>query len=102
MASESGVLSATATLGAGTADTVTLTSGPGLVEVTHHGNVSNPIYARGDGTAAVAAADENQVILPGQSLVVKANTIADGTSSGRKSTVSLISAGAATYTVAAV
>lgn len=82
----------TATLGAATADQCTMT-GPSRntpAEIVHHGDVADVIYFRLDGVTAVAAADENQVLLSGERLFVRL---------GPDNTVDLISAGAATYSV---
>lgn len=80
---------ATATLTAGTADAVTLSSKPQTAEVVHHSNVTNPIYVRA-GATAVAAAAENDVVLPGERLRVTLPF---------SGVLSVISAGAATYSV---
>lgn len=85
----------TATLTAGAASNVTVT-GRGAILVVHHGNVTNPVYFRADGTTAVAAADNNQVCLPGGWRVVR-TADKDGTI-----VVSCISAGTATVTVSVV
>ena len=93
MASTGGVQANTSTLTAAAADTCTMTGQGTSFAITHHGDVANPIYVRIDGSAAVAAADENFVILSGGTLVlprvVGPNDLI----------ISLISAGAATYTV---
>lgn len=59
-------------------------------EIVHHGNVTDPIYFRLDGGTAVSAADENQVLLPSERLFVRLSP---------SNAVSIISAGAATYSV---
>ena len=90
MAAVSAARIATATLVAATADAVTLTSKPQSAEVVHHGNVTNPIYVRADGTTAVSAAAENEVVLPGERLRIGLP---------RTGILSIISAGTATYTI---
>lgn len=67
MATVTGSRAVTATLTADTADTVTLSGGKGkLAEIVNHG--SGAIYFRSDGTTAVAAADENEVVLANERL----------------------------------
>jgi hypothetical protein len=68
MAAVTAVRVATATLSAATADVVTLTSKPAIAELVHHGNASDPIYFRVDGTTAVSAAAENEIVLAGERL----------------------------------
>lgn len=69
MAANSGVNTVHATLGAGVADTFTLTGKVDEVLITHCGPaaVTAPIYVRSDGTTAVAAATGTIAILPNQS-----------------------------------
>jgi hypothetical protein len=87
----------TQTLGAAVVDTVTLTGSFSAVEIVHHGTVANPIYANigATGTPTVAGDDE-EVILPGERIRVP------GYGTGGTTVVSMISAGAATYTVIGV
>lgn len=89
MAAVSGVRSCHATLVASTADTVTLTGGGGKrAELVNHG--AGTIYFRTDGVAAVALADENEVILAGERLSFKMPTTG---------VISVISAGTPTYSL---
>lgn len=90
MAAVAGALSATATLSAATEDVVTLSAGAGgkMAEITNHGD--GVLYCRG-GAAATVAGDESTVVLAGERLAV-------GLSS--TGTLSVISAGTPTYTVA--
>lgn len=93
MASHSAVRVQTFTLGAGVADDVTLSlSSIATLELVHHGNVTNPVYFRLDATTPVAAADENEVLLPNERLRVAAR-------GGTTQVLGFISAGAATVTV---
>lgn len=91
MAAVAGALSATATLVADTADTVTLSAGTSgkMGEVTNHGD--GVLYVRGDGTAATVAGDECTPVLAGERVAV--GLTATGT-------LSVISAATPTYTVA--
>jgi len=74
---------------ASTADTVTLSGGGRKsAEIVNHG--TDVIYFRTDGTAAVEAADENEVVLGSERLAIKL---------GDDGEVSLISAGTPTYSV---
>ena len=94
MAAVAGARSASATLAAATEDVVTLSTAVGaskLGEVANSG--TDPIYARADGTAATVAGDECQVVLGGERLVM--GLTAEGT-------ISLISSGTPSYTVAVV
>jgi hypothetical protein len=84
------------TLGAGVADSVTITGYKGRVEVKNR-SATDTIYFRTDGTAAAVGADNTDVVGPGEALVVDAS----GDSAGDE-TVSLISAGAAAYSVKGV
>ena len=69
MAAVAGVRAAHATLVADTADTVTMSGGPGRrAEIVNHGD--GAIYFRVDGTTAVAAADENEVVLANERLAI--------------------------------
>lgn len=69
MAAVSGARSCHATLAADTADAVTLTGGGGKrAEIVNHG--TGAIYFRSDGTTAVAAADENEVVLDNERLAI--------------------------------
>lgn len=89
MAAVAGNRSAHATLAAATEDVVTLSGGPRKrAEIVNHG--TDAIYFRTDGTAAVAEADENEVVIGSERLAI---TLGD---SGE---VSLISAGTPTYSV---
>ncbi len=93
MAATGGIHMNTSTLVAATADTCTMTGSRGKntpAELVHHGVVTDPIYFRLDGTAAVVAADENQVLLPNERLFVRL---------GEGNAISLISAGTPTYSV---
>ena len=91
MAAVAGIHAATATLGAATEDVVTM-SGPSRApaEIIHHGDVTDAIYFRLDGVAAVSAADENQVLLANERLFIKLPS---------NNEISVISAGACTYSV---
>ena len=89
MAAVAGIRAAHATLVAATADTVTMSGGQGkAAEIVNHG--TDAIYFRVDGTAAVSAADENEVVIGSERLSV---WLPD---SGE---VSVISAGTPTYSV---
>jgi hypothetical protein len=89
MAAVAGVRSAHATLVAATADTVTISGGGGKgAEIVNHG--TDAIYFRTDGVAAVAAADENEVVIGGERLSIELPT---------SGIVSVISAGTPTYSV---
>jgi hypothetical protein len=91
MAAVAGVRSAHATLVAATADTVTLSGGGGKGgEIVNHG--TDAIYFRTDGVTAVAAADENEVVLGGERLSIELPSTG---------IVSLISAGTPAYSVIA-
>lgn len=94
MAAVGGIRQATATLVAATADTVTLTGGAGRkCELTHHGDDTTAAYFRTDGTAAVSAADENEVILAGERITFNL---------GDSGAFSIISAGTPTYTASVI
>ena len=68
MAAVAGIRSAHATLSADTADTVTLSGGARKrAEVVAHDGIC---YFRKDGTTAVAAADETEVVLSGERLSI--------------------------------
>lgn len=69
MAANTGAVSCHATLGAGVADTFTLTGKVDEVMITHCGPaaVTTPLYVRSDGQVAVAAAAGTIAILPNQS-----------------------------------
>jgi hypothetical protein len=69
MATDSAVRSVTNTLTTTLADTVTITQAWPSVDITNHSS-SAILYFRVDGSTAVAAADNNGVILSGQSKVV--------------------------------
>ena len=89
MAAVAGIRSAHATLAADTEDVVTLSGGAGrAAEIVNHG--TDAIYFRTDGTAAVSAADENEVVIGSERLSIYLP------SSGA---VSVISAGTPTYSV---
>ncbi len=95
---ETGVNKATAALAANTNNTVTLSGGSGLVEVKVHRSSGDVVYVRGDGTAAVVAADECEAIDPGESLVIACNLVMTGTT--YSAVVNAISASAGTITAA--
>lgn len=59
-------------------------------EIVHHGDATEVIYFRTDGVAAVAAADENQVLLASERLFIKLPS---------DNVISVISAGIPTYSV---
>jgi hypothetical protein len=88
----------TATLGASVVDTVTLTDKCAAVEVVHHGNVTNPLYVIVDDAIAAptVAGDNFEVVLPGERLRLSR------TGTGSAVIASIISAGAATFTVVGV
>jgi len=89
MAAVAGVRSAHATLVAATADTVTISGGGGKGgEIVNHG--TDAIYFRTDGTAAVVAADENEVVLGSERLSIEIPT---------SGIISVISAGTPTYSI---
>ena len=89
MAAVAGIRSAHATLAASTADTVTLSGGSRKsAEIVNHG--TDAIYFRTDGTAAVEAADENEVVLGSERLSIRL---------GDAGEVSVISGGTPTYSV---
>lgn len=89
MAAVAGIRAAHATLAAATEDVVTLSGGVSLPgEIVNHG--TDAIYFRTDGTAAVAAADENEVVLGGERLSIRLP---------QSGVVSVISAGTPTYSV---
>lgn len=80
-----------------TANTATQLSQAGdriEVGVTHKGNVTNPLYVRADNNAAVIAADDTYVVLPGQT-----RWIPRPRNLGTPSIVSLISGGAVAFEV---
>lgn len=68
MAAVDGVMSAHATLSGTTADTVTLSGDGSVLAICNH-HATEKLWARFDGTVAVALADETYVILPGQTKV---------------------------------
>jgi hypothetical protein len=89
MAAVAGIRAAHATLVAATADTVTLSGGGRkAAEIVNHG--TDAIYFRTDGTAAVSAADENEVVIGSERLSIWL---------GDDGEVSVISAGTPTYSV---
>jgi len=93
MAAVAAVRIAHATLAANTADTVTMSGGAGgaTAEIVHHGGaVTDPIFFRTDGVAAAKMTAENQMLLPGERLTI---------SLGKTGVVSVISNGAAPYSV---
>ena len=98
MAAHSVAKSKTATLGAGVVDTVTLTDKCAAVEIVHHSNVTNPIYALvGPAIGApTAAGDNTEVVLAGERVRFSR------TGTGSAVIVSIISAGAATFSVIGV
>jgi hypothetical protein len=72
MAAVGGTRAASATLTASTVDTVTLSGGGAkLIEVTHHGDASDVIWFRTDGTNPVAFADECGVLLASERITVE-------------------------------
>lgn len=78
------------TLAANTEDTVTFGADLTRVEILHHGGAA-PIYIRFGGAATVAG-DNCRLVMPGTSIITEPPT------SGA-TTVSVISAAAATYSV---
>jgi len=100
MAAETGVRSLHAELTAATEDTATLSGADKVgmrADLVHHGYLldgttaaTEPIYFRLDGTAAVAQADETEVLLSGERISVQLPE------SGQ---VSLISAGTPGYSL---
>lgn len=98
MAAHSEVKAKTATLAAATADSVTLSGQRSFVEIVHHGDETDPIYFTVDSAVAAptAAADDTEVILPGERLRV------GPVRAGVSTVVNLVSAGTPTYTVIAV
>jgi hypothetical protein len=88
----------TATLGAGVVDTVTLTDKCAAVEVVHHSNVTNPLYVIvGPAVAAPSAAGDNcEPVLAGERVRFSR------TGTGSAMVVSVVSAGAATFSVIGV
>lgn len=82
------------TLTANVAASVSVTADRNEVAVTHKGNVTNPIYARADGTTAVINAADTFAILPGVT-----RWIPRPRALGSPTVVSLISAGAVDYEV---
>ena len=92
MAAVAGARSATATLTAATVDTVTLSNAVGASKIGEIANSgTDPLYCRADGVAAVVAADECTIVLGGERLTIGLSAAG---------TVSVISAGTPTYTVA--
>ena len=83
------------TVTAGAEQVITLDIPYATVELVHHGDASEPVWYRADGTAAVAAADENKVLLATERLTIPA--AGDGTVS-----ISIVSAGAPTVTLEGV
>jgi poly-beta-hydroxyalkanoate depolymerase len=90
MADVNAARAATATLVADTVDTVTLSNAHDKVEITHHGDATEPIYCRAV-TDPTVAGEDCDVILAGQRIIV-------GSASGK---IKLISSGVPTYTVSA-
>lgn len=88
MAANTGIRACHAALtGGGTADTFDLIAdGFDWVEITHHGDVDEVVYFRTDGTAAVAAADENRLLLPHERLTLPC------ASGGAHPTISVVAA----------
>jgi len=89
--------SKTLTLTASVVDSITLTGTFMAVEIVHHGNVANPIFAIAStaATAPTAGGDNCEVVLPGERIRIPG-------AGANQTVVSLISAGAATYTVIGV
>lgn len=87
----------THTLVASTADTATLQGGNAGVMVWNH-DLTTLLWARGDGTAAVASGAGSYPVFPRSVLTIPLVYGQAGTSP----TVSLISTGTPTYTVAGV
>jgi len=83
----------TITLVAATAAATTLTQKWDVVEVVNH-STDAVVYARGDGTTATVAGDNNEAILPGERL-----SIGVAWSTAGEGTISVISAGTPTVTV---
>lgn len=80
------------TLVAATVTTVSVTGDRNEVGITHKNNVTDPIYARCDGTNAAVAATDTYTILPGQTRwIPRPATLASPT------VVTLISAGTPAY-----
>lgn len=98
MAAQSAARIQTATLTPASADTVTITDPVRAFEIVHHGDVNSAIYFRvGRATVptAVVAADENEVVLAGERIRVQCSP----QRASEDQMISLISAGAATYSV---
>lgn len=89
----------TATLTASTVDSVTLTGAFQAIEVVHQGNVTNPIYVIVDDAVAAptVAGDNCEVVLSNERC--RFAKVGSGSTS---TIVSIISVGAATYTVVGV
>ena len=93
MAANAGTRIAHGTLTANSEDVVTLSAAVNgaQAEICHHGgSVTDPIFFRTDGVAAVKLADENQILLAGERLSIFMP---------KTGILSLISNGAAGYTV---
>ena len=89
MAAVAGIRAAHATLVAATVDTVTMSGGSRKrAELVNHG--TDVIYFRVDGVDPVAAADENEVLLPSERLAIPLPDSGE---------VRVISAGTPTYSV---
>jgi hypothetical protein len=88
------------TLVASTAQTLTFVAYYSGLQVVNTG--STAIYARTDGTAATVAGDDNDVILPTSAAVIYNRGHADdqGAGSAPGTSISLISSGTPTFTVA--
>lgn len=85
----------TVTLVAATVTTVTLTRQGRAYELAHHGNTTDPVYVRTDGTAPTVAGAECRVLLMGERITVAQS----GPTSTATRTCKLISAGIPTVTV---
>lgn len=101
MATESAHFAVTNTLVAATVDTITLDSYGVMVQIIHHGNVTDPltftIGAAANITTPVSEANDTYTVVSGTSLNVSWPLDVSGLSGG--GVVKLISAGTAKYTV---
>jgi len=100
MATYSVTKSKTATLAASTIDSITVSDGCRTVEVVHHGDVTQPLYLT-VGTAAgvpTVAGSNFEVVLAGERLRLPSPPVRGDTDV----VVSIICAGAATYSVIGV
>jgi hypothetical protein len=69
MATVTAIKSAHPTLSTTTADTVNLNDEWTVIEVINRSGTA-PIYVRTDGVTAVAAADETDVVMPGEAVLI--------------------------------